>query len=174
MALDTRQITPIRRTGRLETSRPRDGSVAGHVSGTAQRVREATLTKLLTQHHIRRVDAAIIAGGGAPAIAEEAGRHADRLAGGAPRRAPAAARLFIRRSWFPAESDLRKSLLQQLHGFKPFLAPLIRQCVRLPIVNQKVSFVRMPAAVVVLPSLGFGYLTRQRSERRCCMNTRCG
>ena len=31
-----------------------------------------------------------VAGGGAPAIVEEAGRHPGRLAGGAPRRAPAA------------------------------------------------------------------------------------
>ena len=31
-----------------------------------------------------------VAGGGAPAIVEEAGRHAGRLTGGAPRRAPAA------------------------------------------------------------------------------------
>ena len=31
-----------------------------------------------------------VAGGGAPAIVEEAGRHAGRLAGRAPRRAPAA------------------------------------------------------------------------------------
>ena len=34
MALETRQITPIRRTGSLETSRQRHGLVAGHVSGT--------------------------------------------------------------------------------------------------------------------------------------------
>ena len=33
-----------------------------------------------------------VAGGGAPAIVEEAGRHPGRLAGGAPRRAPAADR----------------------------------------------------------------------------------
>ena len=31
-----------------------------------------------------------VAGGGAPAIVEEAGRHPGRLAGGAPRRAPTA------------------------------------------------------------------------------------
>ena len=31
-----------------------------------------------------------VAGGGAAAVVEEAGRHAGRLAGGAPRRAPAA------------------------------------------------------------------------------------
>ena len=31
-----------------------------------------------------------VAGGGAPAIVEEEGRHVGRLAGGAPRRAPAA------------------------------------------------------------------------------------
>ena len=31
-----------------------------------------------------------VAGGGAAAIVEEAGRHAGRLTGGAPRRAPAA------------------------------------------------------------------------------------
>ena len=31
-----------------------------------------------------------VAGGGAPAIVEEAGRHPGRLTGGAPRRAPAA------------------------------------------------------------------------------------
>ena len=33
-----------------------------------------------------------VAGGGAPAIVEEAGRHPSRLAGGAPRHAPAADR----------------------------------------------------------------------------------
>ena len=33
--LVTRPITPIRRTGRLETNRPRGGPVAGHVSGTS-------------------------------------------------------------------------------------------------------------------------------------------
>ena len=34
MALEYRQITPIRRTGSLDTSRQRNGPVSGHVSGT--------------------------------------------------------------------------------------------------------------------------------------------
>ena len=34
VALEYRQITPIRRTGSLDTSRQRNGPVSGHVSGT--------------------------------------------------------------------------------------------------------------------------------------------
>ena len=34
VALEYRQITPIRRTGSLDTSRQRNGPVSGHISGT--------------------------------------------------------------------------------------------------------------------------------------------
>ena len=57
---------------------------------------------------------------------------------------------------FPAEFNLRKSLLQQLHGIKPALTPLIRQCVGLPLVNQQFALARMPASVVVASSFRCG------------------
>ena len=131
-----------------------------------------------------------VAGGGAAAIVEEAGRHASRLAGGAPRRAPAADGDAVavedqRAVGVAARPPSREGLGNGLRDRENSPHQRLRAGGREPddaaglvkfVPGEAEDLVLAPAGVVgevedVLPR---GGQVGADGEGRCCMNTRCG